>query len=174
MPASPISRKKDSCMSQRIKTTTSDLIMGVLMILFGIFLIVSSLNMKVYNSFLDAPGLFPFILGIIFEVFGIVMLVGALRGGSIEAAKTTFHKDSLAALFLSSQAKRVLILCFIMVVYIYGLIGRIHFSIATSLYLFVTFWYLKSTTIVKNIIISVIAAVVISAVFQYAFKIPLP
>jgi hypothetical protein len=59
-------------------------------------------------------------------------------------------------------------------VYIYGLVGRVHFSIATALYLFATFWYLKSTTVVKNIIISVISALVISAVFQYAFKIPLP
>ncbi|NLE15907.1 MAG: hypothetical protein GX626_08555, partial [Spirochaetales bacterium] len=82
-------------MSQLKKTTTSDLVMGVLLIAFGIFLIVESLGMKVYNTFLDAPGFFPLILGIIFIVFGLVMLVGALRGGSIEAAKDTFTKAAL-------------------------------------------------------------------------------
>ncbi|NCC63939.1 MAG: tripartite tricarboxylate transporter TctB family protein [Spirochaetia bacterium] len=172
----PISRiyEKDSCMSQLQKTTTSDLIMGVLLLGFGIFLIVEALGMRVYNTFLDAPGFFPLILGIIFIVFGIVMLIGAFRGGSIEAAKTTLHKDSLLAMALKPTTKRVVILSFIMVVYIYGLIGRIHFTIATVLYLFVTFWYLKSTTLIKNIIISVVAALLISAVFQYVFKIPLP
>lgn len=161
-------------MSNSKKTTTSDLIMGGILMAFGIYLIVASLSMKVYNSFLDAPGFFPFILGIIFSLFGIVMLIGSIRGGSVGAAKDTFHKDSLIAIFLSPQAKRVVILSFLMMVYIYVLIGRIHFSIATFLYLVATFWYLKSTTWVKNIIISVLSAVLISAIFQYAFKIPLP
>ena len=141
-------------MSQLKKTTTSDLVMGVLLFAFGIFLIVESLGMKVYNSFLDAPGF--------------------LRGGSVEAAKNTFTKAALTTLFLNPQSKRVVILSFFMVVYIFGLIGRVHFAIATFLYLFVTFFYLKSTTLVKNIIISAISALVIGAVFQYVFKIPLP
>jgi len=79
-------------MSQLKKTTTSDLVMGVLLFAFGIFLVVESLGMKVYNSFLDAPGFFPLILGIIFIVFGLVMFIGALRGGSVEAAKKHLHK----------------------------------------------------------------------------------
>ncbi len=163
-------------MSQIKKTTASDLIMGVILLAFGIFLIVESLGMKVFNSFLDAPpGFFPFILGIIFCLFGIVMVIGSIRGGgSVAATKATFRKDSLLALFLNPESKRVVILSFFMVVYIYGLIGRIHFAIATFLYLVVTFWYLKSTTWLKNIIISVLSAVLISAIFQYVFKIPLP
>lgn len=161
-------------MSQIKKTGTSDLIMGVLLFVFGIYLIVESLGMKVFNTFLDAPGFFPLILGIIFCLFGIVMFNGALKGGSVEAAKKTFHKDSLKALILKPETKRVVILSFFMVVYIYGLIGRIHFTIATTLYLLVTFWYLKSTNWLKNIIISVLSGVLISVIFQYVFKIPLP
>ncbi len=148
--------------------------MGVLLLAFGIYLIVESLGMKVFNSFLDAPGFFPFILGIIFCLFGIVMLIGSLRGGSVAATKAAFRKDSLFALLDKPESKRVVILSFFMVVYIYGLIGRIHFSIATFIYLVVTFWYLKSTAWLKNIIISVLSAVLISAIFQYVFKIPLP
>lgn len=171
---SPELFQKDSCMDQKVKTTASDLVMGVLLIGFGIFLIIESLGMKVFNSFLDAPGFFPFILGFIFIAFGLLMLIGAIKGGSVEAAKQSFHLESLKEKFLNPQTKRVVILSFFMVIYIYGLIGRIHFAIATTLYLFVTFFYLKSTTLVKNIIISVVAAILISAVFQYVFKIPLP
>ena len=161
-------------MSQKVKTTTSDLVMGILLTIFGIYLIVEALGMKVFNTFLDAPGFFPLLLGIIFIVFGILMLVGSVRGGSVHAAKETYRKENLIAQFFNPQSKRVVILAFFMVVYIYGLIGRIHFTIATVLYLFVTFLYLKSTTLVKNIITSVVAALLISGVFQYVFKIPLP
>lgn len=161
-------------MSQSNKTTTSDLIMGVILLAFGTYVIVEALGMKVYRTFLDAPGFFPLILGIIFIVFGLMVFIAALAGGGVEAARKTFRKDSLAALFLSSEAKRVVILTLIMVAYIFVLIGRVHFAIATFIYLVVTFFYLKSTTLVKNLLISAISALLISAVFQYVFKIPLP
>ena len=57
-------------MSQKTKTTTSDLVMGVILLLFGIYLVIDALGMKIYNSFLDAPGFFPFILGMFFWLRG--------------------------------------------------------------------------------------------------------
>jgi len=161
-------------MSDKSKRSTSDLIMGVILTVFGVYLGVEALGMRVYNTFLDAPGFFPLILGIIFVTFGLVMFISALLAGSVEAAKETFSKENLLSILLDSQTKRVIILSFFMIVYIYGLIGRVHFTLATFLYLIVTFLYLKSTTLIKSVIISVVSALLISAVFQYLFKIPLP
>ncbi|MBE3140015.1 MAG: hypothetical protein IMZ53_05465, partial [Thermoplasmata archaeon] len=48
------------------KMAAADLVMGIFLIAFGGVLIWASLNMKIYKTFLDAPGFFPFILGIIF------------------------------------------------------------------------------------------------------------
>ena len=161
-------------MEQQKKTTTSDLIVGALLGVFGIYLIVAALNMKVYNTFLDAPGFFPLILGGIFLVFGVVMDIGALRAGGAESTKEAFSKQNLLTIVMDPQTKRVVILAALMVVYIYGLVGRVHFTLATFLYLFFTFLYLKSTKLHWNILISVIASVLISVVFRYVFAIPLP
>ncbi len=165
---------KGVCMSEKPKYLTSDLVMGIILTIFGIYIGVEALGMRVYNTFLDAPGFFPLILGIIFVAFGVVMIIGSLRAGSLEAAKESFSKDNVMAILLDSQTKRVVILAFLMVVYIYGLIGRVHFTLATFLYLIATFIYLKSTTLLKSAIISIVSAFLISAVFQYFFKIPLP
>jgi len=161
-------------MSQKIKTATSDLVMGVILFIFGLYLIIDALGMKIYNSFLDAPGFFPFILGIVFVGFGVTMLVTSLMNDGAKEAQKTFKLDNLAKLFLSNETKRVVVLLAIMVFYIFILIGRINFTVATFIYLFVTFFYLKSTTLIKNIIISLLTALIISGIFKYLFIIPLP
>ncbi len=161
-------------MSEKTKSSASDLIMGIILILFSVYLAISALGMRIYNTFLDAPGFFPLILSIIFFIFGLVMVISAVRSGSVKATKKAFSKNNLITVLLDSQTKRVIILSFFMVVYIYGLIGRVHFTLATFLYLIATFLYLKSTTLVKSAIISIVSALLISAVFQYLFNIPLP
>ena len=52
-------------MEEMKKYGTADLIMGIFLIVFGVLLISASLQMKVYKTFLDAPGFFPLLLGII-------------------------------------------------------------------------------------------------------------
>ena len=54
-----------------------------------------------------------------------------------------------------------------MVVYIYGLLGRVHFIIATSIYLIANFLYLKAT---KQWWLGIIIAVAMSVIVFYAFK----
>ena len=70
--------------------------------------------------------------------------------------------------FITSDGTvRVLILIAMMIVYIWGLLGRMHFIIATSIYLIANFLYLKAT---KQWWLSIIIAVVMSAAVYYAFK----
>ena len=54
-----------------------------------------------------------------------------------------------------------------MVVYIYVLLGRVHFIIATSIYLIANFLYLKAT---KQWWLGIIIAVAMSVIVYYAFK----
>ncbi|HCG64629.1 MAG: hypothetical protein CVV48_10050 [Spirochaetae bacterium HGW-Spirochaetae-4] len=156
------------------KGSVSDFIMSILLLIFGIALIISSLNMKVFNTFLDAPGFFPMLLGIIFIFLGLMMLFSSIRRKGPQQLGHVFGKANMGAFFKHIEFKRVMILIGLMVVYIFGLIGRMHFAIATTIYLFCTMWFLKSTGLVKNIIISVVASIVISVVFRFVFKIPLP
>ena len=73
----------------------------------------------------------------------------------------------LKAFVTSDATVRVLILILMMVVYIWGLLGRMHFIIATSIYLIANFLYLKA---MKQWWISIIIAIAMSAIVYYAFK----
>ncbi len=156
------------------KNVTADFIMSILLIIFGILIGWASLNMRVYNKFLDAPGFFPLILGIIFVVLGTIMLISAVKRKALEQVQEVLHKDRVVGFFKHDQFKRVMILIALMAVYIFGLIGNMHFTIATAIYLFATFLYLRSSSVIKIIIISIVTAALISAVFKNFFNIPLP
>ena len=156
------------------KINAADLIMACLMFISGCLLIVSSLKMKIFNNFLDAPGFFPFILGIVFILLGIMMFFSSLRRNALHEITIILKKSILIGFISNPKFHRVFILIIFMMVYIFGLIGRIHFAIASTLYLSVTMIYLKSTSVWKIIIISVVSSVLICIVFRYAFEIPLP
>jgi len=161
-------------MKETNKFGAADLIMGVMLILFGGYLICASLSMKVYKTFLDAPGFFPLLLGIIFIVLGTMMVVSAIRRKGYAQIKQIFTRNNFTKIFKSIRFRRVMILITLMVIYIFILIGRVHFTLATAIYLFLTLFYLKSTTIIKIVLISIITSLAISGVFTIFFHIPLP
>ncbi len=161
-------------MEETKRIAAADLVMGVLLVIFGGYLIESSLKMKVYRTFLDAPGFFPLLLGCIFIILGGMMTFTAIKRRGFHHLKRTFSGETFGALFRNAKFKRVMVLTGLMVVYIFGLIGRIHFTIATVIYLFLTFLFLKSTSIIKITIISVVTSLAISSLFTRVFHIPLP
>ncbi len=161
-------------MGKMDKMAAADLMMGLFLIVFGGVAIWASLNMKVYKTFLDAPGFFPFILGIIFIFLGSIMTLSSWRRKGYEQIMSGLEKFKFTHLFHNVQVRRVMTLIVFMVIYIFILIDRIHFTIATTLYLFFTLYYLKSANITKIIIISITTSFLISAFFTRFFHIPLP
>ncbi len=161
-------------MDKTNKMAAADLIMGIFLIIFGGLVILSSLNMKIYKTFLDAPGFFPFILGIIFIFLGLIMTLSSLRRKGYEQVKQGLNNFNLSYLFQNVQFRRVMILIMLMIIYIFILIDRINFTLATSLYLFATLYYLKSANLIKIIIISITTAFLISIFFTEFFQVPLP
>lgn len=151
-----------------------DLVMGILLIVFGIWVCIESLQMKIFSTFLDAPGLFPFILSILFVILGVMLLSSALRRKGLAAAKSILNAEFLTAFFKDEKTIRTLILIGLMAIYIFVLVGRVHFFIASVAYLVATMLYLKSTKLWKIIVISVIASALICVTFKYGFRIPLP
>lgn len=151
-----------------------DLVVGIALILFGIITAVVSLKMKIFKTFLDAPGLFPLMLGCLFVVLGLMLLVPSLRDGAVGEAKKSLGKQAILEFARDDKTIRTLILIAFMVIYIFVLIGRIPFTLASWLYLMATMLYLKSTKIWKIILISTLASVLISVAFRYGFRIPLP
>lgn len=161
-------------MAKTNKMAAADSIMGIFLIIFGGLVTLSSLKMKIYRTFLDAPGFFPFILGIIFVILGIMMTLSSLQRKGHEQVKQSIKHFNLTHLFQSEQFRRVMILIILMMIYIFILIGRINFTLATALYLFFTLYYLKSTNLIKITIISIATAFIISVLFTEFFRVPLP
>ena len=149
------------------RNAAKDLFCGALLVLFGIYIIIDSLNMKVYNTFIDAPGFFPTIIGaVIILLGGVLAFIGFKLGGAREL-KEVFSGAFLKQFVTSDSTIRVVILVAMMFVYIYILLGRMHFIIATSIYLIANFLYLKAT---KQWWLGIIIAVAMSVIVYYAFK----
>lgn len=149
------------------RNAAKDLFCGILLILFGIYVIVTSLGMKVYNTFIDAPGFFPTIVGAVIVLLGGVLAFIGMKLGGFQELKEVFNGAFLKQFFTSDSTVRVVVLVAMMAVYIYILLGRMHFIIATSIYLIANFLYLKAT---KQWWLGIIIAVAMSAIVYYAFK----
>lgn len=152
------------------RNAAKDFASGILLVLFGIYIIIESLNMKVYNTFIDAPGFFPLIIGIVLTILGAILTLIGFRTGGAGQLKEVLNAKFLKAFATDDTTIRVLILLAMMAVYIYVLVGRMHFILATTIYLVATFLYLKA---VKRWWISIIIAVVASVVIYYAFRLGL-
>ena len=152
---------------QKGRNAAKDLATGVILTLFGIYVIIASLNMKVYNTFIDAPGFFPLIIGVIITVLGALLAFIGIKAGGVAELKEVCTGTFMKAFFTDDRTLRVLILFGMMVIYIFVLIGRIHFIISSSIYLIATFLYLKAC---KHWWMSIVIAVVASTVVYYAFR----
>lgn len=152
---------------QKQRNAAKDFVSGILLVLFGIFIVVDALNLKVYNTFIDAPGFFPTIVGAVIAVLGGILAFIGFKLGGAQEFKEVMNGAFLKQFVTSDSTVRVVILIAMMVIYIWVLLGRIHFIIATSIYLIANFLYLKAT---KQWWMSIIIAVATSAIVYYAFK----
>ncbi|MBQ3270236.1 MAG: tripartite tricarboxylate transporter TctB family protein [Clostridia bacterium] len=152
---------------KKSRNAAKDLFCGVLLVLFGIYIIIDSLGMKVYNTFIDAPGFFPTIIGAVIVLLGAVLAFIGIKLGGVLELKEVCNGAFLKQFFTSDSTVRVVILVAMMAIYIYVLLGRVHFIIATSVYLIANFLYLKAT---KQWWLGIIIAVAMSVIVYYAFK----
>ena len=152
---------------QKKRNAAKDLASGVLLVFFGIYIVVDALNLKIYNTFIDAPGFFPTIVGSVIAVLGAVLAFIGLKLGGVRELKEVLSGRFIREFIVSDGTMRVVILIAMMVVYIWVLLGRIHFIAATSIYLIANFLYLKAT---ERWWVSVVIALATSAIVYYTFK----
>ena len=152
---------------QKGRNAAKDLATGVILTLFGIYVIIASLNMKVYNTFIDAPGFFPLIIGVVIAALGALLAFIGIKAGGVAELKEVCTGTFMKAFFTDDRTVRVLVLFGMMVIYIFVLIGRLHFILSSSIYLIATFLYLKAC---KHWWMSIVIAVIASAAAYYAFR----
>jgi len=156
-----------------------DLYSSIVLFLASLYVFVCGLRMpiNVYtgsdDAWYGAPGGFPIIIGGILMVLSAMLFVKSWRvvGG--------FHKEDFKGFtqtLKSSYAKRLVLVVGLLVIYIFVLLGRMPFYVATFLYLFITMlaFRKKNFAIWKLLIICVVVVALITYGFGTLAGIPLP
>lgn len=151
-----------------------DVVFGIALIIFGVYVIITSLGLKYFTSFIDGAGFFPCIIGSCLTLFGIVLLYTAVRLGGVKMLKESLTADGVKGFFKNDATIRVFILVAMMVIYMFVLIGNVHFILATSLYIFANYMYLdacKKIWVIPAWAVRAITAVVASSAVYYGMMI---
>ena len=157
----------------------ADFITGLLLILGGGFFLYESLKMPwkglsgtfEEGEFFTAPGFLPVVVTSILIILGACLTISALREGG-RLTRDDFKK--VIAAFKTVESKRLVVMALIIVFYVFGLISRVHFTLATFLYLAIFMFLFKAGSWYKVLLIAGLTAVVISYVFGNLMQIPLP
>ena len=156
------------------KEPALDVVFGIALIIFGIYIVITSLGLKYFTSFIDGAGFFPCIIGSCLILFGIVLLYTAIRLGGIKMLKESLTAEGVKGFFKNDTTIRVAILIAMMVIYMFVLIGNVHFILATSLYIFANYMYLdacKKIWVIPAWAVRAIIAVVASTAVYYGMMI---
>ncbi len=131
---------------------------------------------------LSAPGVVPGLLGVIIGVCSLALLIRAVARGGY---RLTLSGRSLTAFASSPVVRRIIATVGICLVYAWGLVGRVHYTLGTFVFVlvFVLFFDLvfdqeEQRTIGRTVwtatLEAALVAGIVSAVFQYLFLVALP
>jgi hypothetical protein len=156
-----------------------DLIASLILLAVGIFVLVDSFRMIFFVDlpgveevgWFVAPGIFPFMLSVGIIVMSLIMLSIAYR----ESGRIKFESwRKFRKYFKSKDTIIMMTEIGLLFFYAFVLLKKVHFTLATFIYLFLSMFVVKAASWYKIAMISVLAAVVIAYLFGNLFKIPLP
>lgn len=181
-------------MDNKKRSGAADMLVGIILVIFALTVVIFSVQLetpKVSKGLLDHPGFFPALVGITLVIFGIALTITGIKADGVRQIREIFTAAYQKAFWRDDRSVRVLVLLGLMLCYVLLLqfarqiwavvIGVFHNDLGgpfiwfTVLYLFATLCYLEATDKWwKNLLISVITAVLIAAAFRYGFQIRLP
>ena len=132
---------------------------------------------RIVSTFYESTGFMPTIFALFLLVMAVSLLVKSLKYGGVGK-----HCRQLAASFKATMKSRTFWKAVgglaIFAVYVYALLGKLSFGVASFIVLLATLLYThidgKVKTAVKMVIIALCAVVGIVLLFQYAFSVPMP
>jgi hypothetical protein len=163
----------------------ADFVTSMLLIIFGIGVFISSVQMPTFaeqgvNPY-SAPGIVPGFLGAIITVLGLVLLIRSiLRKGY----RLGVNGMSVRTFLTAEMTKRFAVTIIVSVIYGLGLIGRLPYEIATAVYAFAFIfifeykWKAGFRAQWKRVLLAAFVAVLVAgavgSVFRYLFLVNLP
>ena len=163
----------------------ADFVASILLMAFGIWIVVHSINMPRFKELgtnpFSVPGIVPGILGTIITALSLLVFIRALRrkgyilGVSGHVLKSTMQDASF---------KRMNITCSVCILYGLGMVGIISYYLATFIYVFaflIIFQYRLSVKynnqkklIGWSFVQAMLIAGTVGVVFRYLFLVDLP
>lgn len=161
------------------KSARNDLYSSIVLFLISLYVFIEGVRMPVSvytgsdGAWYGAPGGFPVIIGGILMILSVMLFAKSWRitGG--------FRKDDfqdMTAVLRSAYVKRLALITVLLAVYIFVLLGRVPFYVATFLFLFVTMLVFRRNgfAVWKLLVISVVIDALITYGFGTLAGIPLP
>lgn len=157
-----------------------DFVLSVIVWLIALFTLIESWRLTFHldlpgveadKAWLVSPGILPLALSAgLLLMFSVVIWV-SLKEGEFQGH---FSKNAILAAVLEKdnlvQIAQVALLC----LYVFGLLGRIHFGIASAIYLFAAMFAARAAKWYTIAGISIVFSMAVTYLFGTLMKIPLP
>ncbi len=167
-PAEP--PEDDAPTDQPQQDPVGDVLIGSILALVSLFVVVESVRMPIRGplGLATSPGFVPLLLGGASLVLCLVLVAVNMRRGGHRGVGAW-----LAAVGRQEESTRLLVLIVLLSAYVLAL-GWIPFTVATFLFLVVTFAYLRAAAWWLNPIIAALAAGLVAWLLPLLFEMPVP
>ena len=154
-----------------------DFVSSMILMLFSLGMILRSFQMPRPAGWASAPGVIPLFVSACLFFMGLYLLIVAIQNDGPARLKSVFIKKtrSMGQSAAAAGLKRSLWIVFFVAIYVFIMLERIPFEIASFVYLvsaFYIFW--RRGGWLKILLISAIAPFFISFMFRFVFRTLVP
>jgi hypothetical protein len=115
-----------------------DLRVGCVVLIFGLYVCWASFTMPMRGEFIESPGIFPGLMGILLVLFAAILIVRALRkGGRLHFTRIFGSTISIA---MSQEHRPVILGVILPAIYVFVGIPLIGFYISSALFMTIMFY----------------------------------
>ena len=163
--------------SDRSGLRRADTVTGVVLAIIGCAALILAMNFSrdlvsvQQAGWYTAPGMIPMMVAAILTVQGILLSIHSLRRGGRWSRSDIAEVRQAAR---SAPVRRAALVALLLAVYVFGMIGRIHFTLASFLFMLAFMALFRAGAWWKVLLVSASAAVAISFLFQGLARVPLP
>ena len=158
-----------SAMKENRRLRAGENFFAWLMMALSLFVLIQAYRISGFSS-ISSPGTFPMGASAIMVVAMVLVLLNNLK---LEKPDADGLKDELQRAAKQVLPKVFLVYTGVIIGYML-LIQPLHFLPSSFAFLLVSMVYLKGSTVIKSLIISILTVTCIYIVFQYFFRVVLP
>jgi len=118
--------------------TDRDLRVGCVLLIFGLYICWASFTMPMRGEFIESPGIFPGLMGILLVLFAAILILKALsKGGRLHLTRIFGSTVSIA---MSREHRPVILGVILPAIYVFVGIPLIGFYISSALFMTIMFY----------------------------------